>query len=175
MPIRYFLCLVALIIGLGGLWGEAQGAQKEQEARDTRETMEAKPLWEWGIGGGGAYVPDYPASDNYQLRGLGVPYFIYRGDILRVGDGGVRAMAVDDPTFELDVSLSGALNADSEDNEARRGMPDLDFLVGLGPQLRINLNDKTARTTWDLRFQSRAVFLLISIESSIRALSSSRA
>ncbi|MBC6443947.1 MAG: MipA/OmpV family protein [Alphaproteobacteria bacterium GM202ARS2] len=152
--VRRCLLAVSMVLML------ADEAHCSPEAASGANSELIKPLWEWGIGGATAYVPDYPASDSYQLRGLGIPYVIYRGDIVRVGDGGVRAMAVDDPTFELDLSLSGALNADSDDNEARRGMPDLDFLVGLGPQLLIDLTDKMARHHWDVRFQSRSIFAI---------------
>jgi hypothetical protein len=40
----------------------------------------SKPLWEAGIGGFAGAVADYPGSNQYRVRGLPLPFFIYRGD-----------------------------------------------------------------------------------------------
>ena len=130
---------------------------------DSMADTNKRPLWEWGIGGGGAYVPNYPASDNYQLRGLGLPYFIYRGAILRSGDGGgMRATAIESPSFELSLSLSAAFNADSDDNDDRIDMPDLDFLLGVGPQTIVRLYEERSKERLsqrlDWRIKTRAMF-----------------
>ena len=100
----------------------------------------AQPLWEAGVGGGAAYSPDYPASDEHSLNGLALPYIIYRGDIFRLGDGSiVKGVFMATERFEFDVSFDASFDADSDGNAARRGMPDLDFLGEAGPQLTVNL------------------------------------
>jgi hypothetical protein len=38
----------------------------------------SKPLWEAGIGGFAGAVADYPGSNQYRVRGLPLPFFIYR-------------------------------------------------------------------------------------------------
>ncbi len=91
--------------------------------------LSAKPLWELGLGGGVLMQPQYPASDKYQTRSLGLPYVVYRGDILRIGDGGAaRAVALDNGKVELSLSFAAAFDADSEGNPLRESMPDLDFI-----------------------------------------------
>ena len=103
---------------------------------------EIKPLWELGIGAGTLYGPDYPSSSQSQLRAIALPYVVYRGNILRIGDGqAVRAVAFDNDRVELDLSFAAAFDADSEDNELRQGMPDLDYLFQIGPQMKIGLAD----------------------------------
>lgn len=103
---------------------------------------EIKPLWELGFGAGTLYSPDYPSSSQTQLRAIGLPYVVYRGDILRIGDGqAVRAVAFENDRVELDLSFAAAFDADSEDNELRRGMPDLDYMFQIGPQMKISLAD----------------------------------
>ncbi|MBR0652415.1 MipA/OmpV family protein [Roseomonas terrae] len=97
------------------------------------------PVFEVGIAGGGGSIPAYPASSQNQLRGLVVPYFIYRGDVLRTDDSGVRARASLADGIELSVSASGGLNASSQDVTAREGMPDLEWLGEIGPNLRFIL------------------------------------
>jgi outer membrane protein len=100
-----------------------------------------KPLWEIGLAGGAAWVPDYPASDENHPIGLVLPYAIYRGRIFRAGDRGgiVRGRFFWGARAEFDVSLGGAFPTDSNRNDARRGMPDLDFLLELGPRLTVTL------------------------------------
>ena len=42
-----------------------------------------KPLWEAGLGIGALSFPDYRGSDQSHLYPTPVPYFVYRGDILK--------------------------------------------------------------------------------------------
>jgi outer membrane scaffolding protein for murein synthesis (MipA/OmpV family) len=97
------------------------------------------PVFEVGIAGGGGSLPAYPASSQNQVRGLVVPYLIYRGSVLRADDGGVRARASLADGIELSVSASGGVNASSDDVTARQGMPDLQWLGEVGPNLRFIL------------------------------------
>lgn len=99
-----------------------------------------KPLFELGVVGGGAYVPDYPAAGQNHLQGIGLPYVAYRGEFLRAGDRGlVRGRILRGERYEFDISLSGSFPTDSDDNDARFGMPDLDTLAEIGPRLQLTL------------------------------------
>lgn len=91
------------------------------------------PVWELGVAGGGGRVADYPGAGQSHTRGLVAPVFIYRGRVLRIDGGSIRGRLLDAPDWELDLSATGAFNA--RDNELRRGMPGLDWLFGVGPQL----------------------------------------
>ncbi len=124
---------------------------------------DAQPLWELGVGGGVVEVPNYPASSERNLIALAAPYVIYRGDVFRVGGGsGVRAVVVEERDFELDFSFGGAFSADSDDNTAREGMSELDFLFEVGPQLIYKVNDYVftngGKGRLNARLQARAVF-----------------
>lgn len=114
----------------------------EDQVQDA-QALGQKPRWEFGVAG--AYISgyDYPASNDPNRRAIALPYFIYRTPIFRLGDGGIRAVAIERPTLSLDLSISGSLNASSEGNRARAGMPDLDFLFEIGPQLKARLFDRT--------------------------------
>jgi hypothetical protein len=57
----------------------------------------------------------------------------------------------------LDLSLSGSLPVNSEDNEAREGMPDLDFTGEIGPSLEWMIFQKKSSSLW-VKFPLRAVF-----------------
>ena len=104
--------------------------------------LEDKPRWEFGVGGGYLSGFDYPASEDPNRRGIALPYFIYRSPVLRVGDGGIGAVAVERPRVRLDLSLGGSLSSSSEGNSARESMPDLDYLFEIGPKLDVQLLDR---------------------------------
>ena len=128
-------------------------------ARDFR--LESKPRWELGVGG--AYVDgfDYPASNNPNRRGLALPFVVYRSSRVRFAGRGVSAVAIERDNIKLDFSLAGSLNAESEGNPLRENMPDLDFLLEIGPQLIWRLvdrpyNEGRIKLSWSNRL--RAVF-----------------
>jgi len=102
------------------------------------------PVLEIGVAGGGGYVPDYPAAGEGRVRGIAAPYLIYRGEILRSDDRGARLRAALSDDIEFSLSASGSLPVSSSDNDARRGMPDLDLLGEIGPTLRLTLWRGTA-------------------------------
>lgn len=123
--------------------------------------VEMLPRWEVGLGGLHLAGKDYPASDQDNERTFVLPYMIYRGDKLRIGDGGVSAMAFENSRFSLDISVAGSVNANS-DNELREGMPEIDYMFELGPQLIVtlydDLNPRGIRNELTLSTQLRAAF-----------------
>ncbi len=123
------------------------------------EAEAGEPLWEVGLVGVVGWLPDYPAADQNHLRWLVVPRVVYRGPILRLGEKGlIRGLLVETERLELDVSLTGSFAADADDNRARRGMPDLDWLGEIGPRLTIGLLGERERRGLSLDLQARAVF-----------------
>lgn len=94
------------------------------------------PLWELGLGGIAVSTPAYPGADSRTSKVLALPFLIYRGEVLRADQSGIAARLFDSDELELDVGLSGALPASSDDVEERRGMPDLNPLVEFGPRLK---------------------------------------
>tara|TARA_R110000744_G_scaffold56547_12_gene119278 strand:+ start:1417 stop:2280 length:864 start_codon:yes stop_codon:yes gene_type:complete len=117
-----------------------------------------KPTWEAGAFLAAFNAPLYPAAAENQGKILPVPFLIYRGERLRVGEGGViKAMAVDQPRFKIDLSLGAAFNANSDDAKVRKGMPDLDFIFEVGPEVSVMLSNTKTSETW-LNLQFRQVF-----------------
>jgi hypothetical protein len=150
---RFIGVLVFILFGF-------EQALAESKAEKTSDG--GKPLWEFGIGAFVGWLPDYPAAGQNTVRTMAVPVPIYRGDILRVGGednrGAVSGRFIKNDRFEFDVSLSAAFPVDSGSNSARRGMPDLDFLFGIGPQLRFKLINKPGHRQLNLNLQARAVY-----------------
>ena len=118
-----------------------------------------QPVLEAGVGGGGGWLPDYPAAGQNHFQGIAVPFLIYRGEILRSDDRGVRSRFYNGESVGLDLSFSGAFPSSSDDNDARRGMPDLDWQGEVGPSLRLTLwRDIAAPQRLNLELPVRAVF-----------------
>ncbi|MGF1527205.1 MAG: MipA/OmpV family protein [Candidatus Competibacterales bacterium] len=117
------------------------------------------PLWELGIGAGFSYGPDYPAAAQNSLNGLPFPVIIYRGDIFRTGDGElIRGQFIDTRRLEFSIGADGAFPADSDENDARDGMPDLDYLVELGPRANFYLLPRQRGHELSVDVQVRGVF-----------------
>ena len=120
---------------------------------------EEKPLWEVGIGVAAMYLPDYRGSDEGSFYVLPYPYFIYRGDILRVDKDRISGRIFQTDRLLFDVSFYGSVPVDSDDNDDRRGMPDLDPTFEFGPALDMTLlKDTGERYKLSLNFPVRAVF-----------------
>lgn len=115
------------------------------------------PLWEAGIGAAGLTMPAYPGADDRSNRGLVLPYFLYRGKVLRADQNGVGARLLNTDRVEFDIGFSGALPAHSDDVDARRGMPDLGTLVEFGPRVKYKFADFGERGRLRAELPLRAV------------------
>ena len=127
--------------------------QKQPVVRTAESTTgfktQAKPQWEFGLAAAGLSVPAYPASAVSSERAFLVPWFIYRGDKVRLQDGGLKLIALENRRVTVDVSISGSLNANSEDTPLRQGMPDLDYLLELGPKIDVRLWESESAASTD--------------------------
>jgi outer membrane scaffolding protein for murein synthesis (MipA/OmpV family) len=117
------------------------------------------PLWEAGIGAAALSFPDYRGSNERQAWLLPFPYLIYRGEFLQADERRMRGIFFKRGRAELDLSFNGSVPVDSDENDARRGMPDLDGTLEIGPSLNIRLSESAdRRTTAELRLPARGVF-----------------
>lgn len=131
------------------------------DVKAAQSSSAGKPLWELGIGGFTGYLPHYPAAGENSMRYFAAPIPIYRGKILRVGEenrGAVSGRFIDKKRYEFDVTLSAAFSVKSGSNDAREGMPDLDYLFGIGPQFILKLIDEPGHSNLNLNLQARAVY-----------------
>ncbi|MBH63462.1 MAG: hypothetical protein CL569_13660 [Alphaproteobacteria bacterium] len=121
---------------------------------------EGRPLFELGVMAGGGYIPDYPAADESRFRGLALPYIAYRGEILRSDEKGLlRSRLIHTEDLEFDISLNGSFPVDSDDNDDRNGLPDLDWLGEIGPCVQLTVARAPAGgAKVDLELPVRAVF-----------------
>ena len=116
------------------------------------------PLWEAGVGIAGIRLPDYRGSDQTRVHILPVPYFVYRGEFLQVDREKVRGLFLRREHWESDVSVGATVPVKSGDNAARRGMPDLDATIEVGPSLNFFLQHSSdGKFKLDMRLPLRAV------------------
>jgi len=142
------------IVGILAI-GRPSGAHAEDVVPpgvDSVDTTGAgsKPLWEAGIGGFAGAVADYPGSNQYRVRGLPLPFFIYRGDFLKSDANGPR-LQKSSGIVEWELSGGGSLASNSKGG-ARSGMPNLDYLLEIGPKAKITVAKPTdtSRLTVDV-------------------------
>ena len=124
-------------------------------------SAEQKPLWEFGLGPVGFYLPDYRGADQSRGYIYPFPYVVYRGDFFKIDRYGIRTLFIDTDRVELDLSGYGTPPVDSSKNTARQGMPDLNPTIEVGPAVNITLaRDKPTSYTYrlDLRLPVRAAF-----------------
>jgi len=119
---------------------------------------EQLPLWEAGVGAVALGFPDYRGSDERQFWLLPFPYLVYRGEFLQADERRLRGLFFKTDRLELDVSVNGSVPVDSSENDARRGMPDLDATLEIGPALNVLLaRSNDHKTRLELRLPVRAV------------------
>lgn len=117
---------------------------------------EELPLWEAGAGVGVIRFAHYRGSNEYRTWVLPVPYLVYRGEFLKVDERRMRGLFFRTDRAELDVSVNGAPPV--RDDEARRGMPDLDATLEIGPSLNFFLLRSSGnKEILELRLPVRAV------------------
>ena len=117
----------------------------------------ALPLWEAGVLGFHLHQLAYPGSEQQLERNFILPYFIYRGDVLRADRDNVGLRAFKTDTLELDIGFAAALGSSDDDIAVRQGMADLGTLIEAGPRLRWKLHQYDNGTSIRADFPLRAV------------------
>jgi len=150
--LKCYLVLVIVAACLCCLSGRPAIAQ---DARD-----EAMPLWEMALAGYGLYGPSYPGSSQSQFNFVPLPFPMYRGKFLRIGEDTekpLRGRVFRSDRVKLDIDMDLNFGSDSADIDARVGMPDLDPLLELGPELELKfLDGRIGRGDMFLALQARA-------------------
>ncbi len=91
---------------------------------------------ELGAGGFAASIPEYPGAGEQTNIALPLPYVKYQDEHIEVDREGLTGWLWEAENWHLDISMAGGLPVDSEDSEARRGLPDLDWVLEIGPSIK---------------------------------------
>jgi outer membrane protein len=105
----------------------------------TLRAEEQRPLWEFGFGVGALVFNDYRGASTSHVYPAPVPYFIYRGKFLRADRDGVHGRFFDRRYLEFDFSINATAPVFSQNSVIRKGMPNLEPTLELGPALRWHL------------------------------------
>lgn len=114
-----------------------------------------QPLWEFALGAGGLHQSYYTGTKDTRTFAFPVPLIVYRGDVFKSDDEGIRAQLSKTQRYKLDLSLDFNLAIDSDEIELRRGLPDIGSLLQIGPSLDITLS-KHDHHEWLLRLPVRS-------------------
>lgn len=117
---------------------------------------ETRPRWEWGVAATAATLPHYRGSSYNENYLVPLPYFIYRGDVIKIGRDGVRGRLYETDRVRFDISAGATVPVSSDRDPLRQGMPDLAPSFELGPSLDITLSRPTPDSRLRARFAFRA-------------------
>lgn len=133
----------SVFIFLAFIFGFFSSFQVENFCRADIPTVEPRlSKWEIGAALGYFYLPDYPGAAESQERFLVLPYGIYRGDIIRSDEDGLRGRFLNHEKIELDLSFGAGFPTSSADNKARADMSNLEWMGEIGPRLLVRLYKK---------------------------------
>jgi len=99
-------------------------------------------LWELGLGLGGASLPEYRGSDQQKNYLLPIPYLVYRGERFVMDRRGMRGLLFARESVALDISGDFGVPVDSKQSDTRSGMPNLNFMLQVGPSLEFTLHEE---------------------------------
>lgn len=120
---------------------------------------EERPKWEVGLGSVFYTQPDYVGSDEYRFHAYPFPWVVYRGERLRLDRESVQTKILGTDLVRLDLSATGQVLVDSDDNDRRHEMPDRDWIVQLGPTLKfVVARSDNGRHALDVDVPLRAAF-----------------
>jgi len=107
---------------------------------DPARENEELPLWEFGLFNVVGSLPAYRGSDENVTYAVPLPYFVYRGKVIKAERDNVKGLLVDWGDLVGDLSAFVHVN---ENDDAREGMPELaPLLFEVGPALTYYLSGK---------------------------------
>jgi len=112
-------------------------------------------LFEIGVGVSVVNIPHYAGSEQSKSYALPFPFFNYQSKKISLNREGLKRYLFRGDNWDLDLSFSGTVPLDSDDNRARRGMPDLDWVGLVGPAFNYSLyrkNNHELKISVPLRF-----------------------
>lgn len=92
-----------------------------------------------GVGIAAVDYPHYPGSPQSDTLVAPLPYLEYEGDWLSIDRDGIQASLFKSDRAKLDISVSGSLPVNNDDDILREGMDDLELILEVGPELELKL------------------------------------
>jgi hypothetical protein len=166
------LAMSGLIAPVQAHSSEDHSSADHNSADHSSADEEEQPLWEVRLAAFGRYGPSYPASEESQFNFIPLPFPIYRGRFLRLGDDTekpIQGRVFRTDQFQLNIDFDLNFGSDADDIDARTGMSDLDFLLEAGPELIMPFMDSDlTRGHLELALQLRGAFSFDGLDPSWR-------
>lgn len=125
----------------------------------------AETLWQLGAGIGNITANSYPGSDQTQSITSPIPYIKIKTEWFDLDREGLHTNWFKDTNFRLDFSFDIGLPVDSDENELRVGMPDLDPVAHVGPLLIYQLVE-SENIKWQLQLPLTYAYALDDLDVS---------
>ncbi|MCW9046811.1 MAG: MipA/OmpV family protein, partial [Gammaproteobacteria bacterium] len=93
-------------------------------------------FWEFGAGVSAFNTALYPGSSEEETYVIPFPYFRVQSEHFEV-DEGIRGFLFESPDYRLNISGGIGVPVNSEDSNARSGMPDLNTVLQIGPSFEV--------------------------------------
>ncbi len=138
---KSFCCLLAIVATalLQPAFADDDLAPAPEELKPAPAPAAAKPKWEIGVAALGAYIFDYPGSNQNHFNAVVLPFGIYRSNLFNADQDGVRGKLARTNRLELNLGASAGFSTSSNKDTDRQGMPDLDYILEFGPSLEYKL------------------------------------
>ena len=111
----------------------------------------------WGAGVLSMRLPHYRGANQTKDYYLPTPYIIYQGDELEAESAVLIYKFLHNKFFSIQLSVNGGLKVDSDESEARSGMPPLNYTFEVGPMFIFHLY-QTDTLGLQFEFPIRQVF-----------------
>jgi len=95
----------------------------------------------------------YRGSDQSKIWVFPIPYFSYKSEKLEAEPSFIRGILFHNRWLAFKLSLVPGLNVESKDNQARAGMPSLDYSIEVGPMAIVRLwesGDQEVRINFEM-------------------------
>ncbi len=154
---------VAVVVFSGLLVGNVAADNVSSQAeQDSPDYPTLKELWgdlTLGVGVAAVDYPHYPGSPQSDTLVAPLPYLEYEGDWLSIDRDGIQASLFKNDRIKLDISVSGSLPVNNDDDILREGMDDLELILEVGPELELKLG-QWGRNTLELHLPLRTALEL---------------
>jgi len=145
------LIILCLILFCQSLWASDLPSAREKEL----------PKWELGAGVAGLRVPHYLGANEFNEYGVPYPILVYRNEYIQADRKGLKGKLFQRDDLRISISAGSSLPVDSDESDAREGMPDLDFMLEIGPTLQYRFYQNREKShSWIFNFPIRAAFVV---------------
>lgn len=125
---------------------------QNSNANQNKSEDNAQGKWTFGVGLMAARINHYQGSDQNRSVALPFPYIRYQSKKVTIDREGIKSKFFSGKNWDISLSGGGQVKVNSDDNNARAGMPDLAWVGAVGPVLNYYLNDDRSKLMqWHVR------------------------